>query len=80
MHDAAIFVSIEARFRSNSELLQERVTLSEAKRASQASRFIYGQVLSVVTHAQRNRELVVAYLGGRSCPLRQRMHNDFRSA
>jgi hypothetical protein len=46
MHDAAIFVSIEARFRGNSELLQESATLSEAKRASQASRFIDGQVLN----------------------------------
>jgi len=33
-------------FRSNSELLQENATKSKPKKASQASRFIYGQVLS----------------------------------
>ena len=34
-------------FRSNSELLQENATTSEAKSACQASRIIYGQVPSV---------------------------------
>ena len=60
MHDAAIFVSIEARFRSNSELLQESATLSEAKRASQASRPICGQALGPDSNAAfpRNQHLL----------------------